>query len=470
MNSIITRFAPSPTGNLHIGSVRTALINYIISEQAKKKFPNSKFLLRVEDTDIKRSKNEYKENIINGLNWMGIKYDNEPYIQSSKIKRHQDVALELLKNNKAFKCICSSEDLEKKREFNRKNKINNKKICETCENNLETQSLTKNYVIRIKIPNTGSTAINDTIQGIIEVNNKEIDDFIILRKDFTPTYMLSVVVDDYDMGVNFIIRGDDHLNNVFRQKFIYENMSWDIPKYAHLSLIHGSDGKKLSKRHGAVDINDFKKNGYLKESIINNLILLGWSPNTKDEFIDINEIIEKFNLNKISRSSSIFNYDKLNFFNNYFINKDKEYNNFNEYCESNDKLKFFINQDKKKKKKILEIYLIKINVFKDLEDIAEPYFKEKFKIDNNKLFTDSYNNIISEFVNILENISKWDLKSLEEILKKFIDNNKIKFSLFGKPSRIILINLENGPSISDILYILGKKNSIERLKNYIHNI
>ena len=470
MNSIITRFAPSPSGNLHIGSVRTALINYIISEQAKKKFPNSKFLLRVEDTDIKRSKNEFKENIINGLNWMGIKYDNEPYIQSSKIKRHQDVALELLKSHKAFKCICSSEALGKKREFNRKNKINNKKICETCENNLETQSLTNNYVIRIKIPSTGSTAINDAIQGIIKVNNKEIDDFIILRKDSTPTYMLSVVVDDYDMGVNFIIRGDDHLNNVFRQKFIYENMSWDIPKYAHLSLIHGSDGKKLSKRHGAVDINDFKKNGYLKESIINNLILLGWSPNTKDEFIDINEIIEKFNLNKISKSSSIFNYDKLNFFNNYFINKDKEYNNFNEYCESNDKLKFFVNQDKDKMKKILEIYLIKINFFKDLEDIAEPYFKEKFKIDDNKLFTDSFNDIISEFVNILENISKWDLKSLEEILKKFIDNNKIKFSLFGKPTRIILINLENGPSITDILYILGKKNSIERLKNYIHNI
>ena len=470
MNSIITRFAPSPTGNLNIGSIRTALINYIISKQAKKKFPDSKFLLRIEDTDKKRSKIEFKESIINGLNWMGINYDNEPYIQSSEIKRHQEVALELLKSDKAFKCICSNETLEKKREFNRKNKISNKKICETCEDDLEIQSLKENFVIRIKIPNVGSTSINDAIQGVIKVNNKEIDDFILLRRDSTPTYMLSVVVDDYEMGVNFVIRGDDHLNNVFRQNFIYENMGWKIPRYAHLSLIHGSDGKKLSKRHGAVDINDFKENGYLRESIINNLILLGWSPNTKDEYIDIKEIIEKFDLNKISKSSSIFNYDKLNFFNNYFINKDKEYNNFNEYCESNDKLKFFINQDKDKMKKILEIYLIKINVFKDLEDIAEPYFKEKFKIDNNKLFTDSYNNIISEFVNILENISKWDLKSLEEILKKFIDNNKIKFSLFGKPSRIILINLENGPSISDILYILGKKNSIERLKNYIHNI
>ena len=470
MNSIITRFAPSPTGNLHIGSIRTALINYIISKQAKKKFPDSKFLLRIEDTDKKRSKIEFKESIINGLNWMGINYDNEPYIQSSEIKRHQEVALELLKSDKAFKCICSNETLEKKREFNRKNKISNKKICETCEDDLEIQSLKENFVIRIKIPNVGSTSINDAIQGVIKVNNKEIDDFILLRRDSTPTYMLSVVVDDYEMGVNFVIRGDDHLNNVFRQNFIYENMGWKIPRYAHLSLIHGSDGKKLSKRHGAVDINDFKENGYLRESIINNLILLGWSPNTKDEYIDIKEIIEKFDLNKISKSSSIFNYDKLNFFNNYFIDKDKEFNYFNEYCESNEKLKFFINQDKDKVKRILEVYLVKINFFKDLENIAEPYFKEKFKIDNNKLFTESFNHIIGNFLNILKNINKWDLKSLEEILKKFIDSEKIKFSLFGKPSRIILINTENVPSITDILYILGKKNSIERLNDYIQNI
>ena len=248
MNSIITRFAPSPTGNLHIGSVRTALVNYILTKQAKKKYPESKLLLRIEDTDKTRSTIEYRENIIKNLSWLGINYDDDPHIQSLNISRHKEVAFKLIKENKAFKCICSKEILEIKREERKLNKDNNKRICDLCEKNLKIQSLIKDFVIRIKIPLKGEVKIKDKIQGNIIVKNNEIDDFIILRKDGTPTYMLSAVVDDFDMGVNLIIRGDDHLNNTFKQIFIYKNLNWPIPEYAHLPLIHGEDGKKIIKK------------------------------------------------------------------------------------------------------------------------------------------------------------------------------------------------------------------------------
>ena len=263
MNAIITRFAPSPTGNLHIGGVRTALLNYVITQKAKKKFPKSKFLLRIEDTDKIRSNNEFKNNIIDELNWMGFHHDDEPYIQSERIKRHQEVALDLLENNKAFKCICKPAELEKKRNENMKKHTNVKRLCAKCENSHDVQKLKNGYVIRIKIPNSENITLTDLVQGGITVENQEIDNFIILRNDGTPTYMLAVVVDDFDMGVNLIIRGDDHLNNSFRQFYIYKNMHWPIPQYAHIPLIHGEDGKKLSKRHGVLNISEFKKKGYL---------------------------------------------------------------------------------------------------------------------------------------------------------------------------------------------------------------
>lgn len=469
MNSIVTRFAPSPTGNLHIGGVRTALINYIVAKKNKKKFPNSKFLIRIEDTDKKRSNEEFKQNILKGLSWLKIIGDGNPYIQSSKIKRHVEVAYDLLKKNKAFKCICTIDELEKIRKENRINKISSKKLCKSCEKDKKIQLLKKDFTIRIKIPEEGNSKLYDRIQGEIIVENKEIDDFILLRRDGTPTYMLSVVVDDYDMGVNYIIRGDDHLNNVFRQNFIYNNLKWKLPKYAHLPLIHGEDGKKLSKRHGAVDINEFKQMGYLKESIINNLILLGWSPSKKEEYIEIDEIIDLFDIKKISKSSSIFSYDKLNFFNNFYIRK----NNLNElynYCKINEKLNIFLNIDEVKLLKIFSTYQNKLNNYKDLEKICIPYYELNLKTLNIVKYDENFNALIKDFVNILQNIEKWEIVILEKLIKKFIEDKEVKFIKFGKPMRLILINMENGPSISEILYILDKKNSINRIKNYINDI
>ena len=470
MKAIITRFAPSPTGNLHLGGIRTALINYIIVQQAKKQNSKSKFLLRIEDTDKERSNDQFKENIIEGLNWLDINYDGEIIIQSERLERHQEIAHELIKNKGAFKCICSQSTLEKKREYNRKNKINLKRLCEICEENLEIQSLTKGYTVRIKIANTQETSINDIIQGRVIVKNEEIDNFIILREDGSATYMLSAVVDDFDMGINLVIRGDDHLNNTFRQFFIYNNMNWQIPEYAHIPLIHGEDGKKLSKRHGAVDIIELKHQGYLKESIINNLILLGWSTPNLSEIILIDEIISLFNIKKISKSSSIFSYEKLNFINNSYIKDDTNFDKLFNYCIFNQTLQNYIQKDRDKFKKIFMIYKKNIKKYKDLEIICPIYFEENYISNKINSIENNFVELLIDFISTIQKLKVWDVESIEKEIKNFIDIKKVKFFVFGKPLRLILINSEKGPSISEILFILGKKNSIKRINNYISKI
>ena len=470
MKAIITRFAPSPTGNLHLGGIRTALVNYIVIQQAKKQNSKSKFLLRIEDTDKERSNNQFKDNIIEGLNWLGINHDDDIVIQSKRLKRHQEIAHALLKNNGAFKCICSQSSLEIKREYNKKNKINIKRLCDKCEENTEVQSLIDGFTVRIKIPNSRETSINDIIQGKVKVKNEEIDNFIILRKDGSPTYMLSAVVDDFDMGINLVIRGDDHLNNAFRQFFIYNNMDWQIPEYAHIPLIHGEDGKKLSKRHGAVDIIEIKEQGYLKESIINNLILLGWSPPNSSEIILISDIINLFNIEKISKSSSIFSYDKLNFINNVYIKDDINFNKIFNYCKFNKTLQNYIINDKDKFKKIFMIHKKNVKKYKDLEIICPVYFEENYTTNKINSTESNFKELLIDFISIIEKIKVWDMELIEEEIKNFINIKDIKFFVFGKPLRLILINSEKGPSINEILFILGKNNSIKRINNYISNI
>jgi glutamyl-tRNA synthetase len=342
-----------------------------------------------------------------------------------------------------------------------------KRLCTKCENSHDVQKLKNGYVIRIKIPNSENITLTDLVQGGITVENQEIDNFIILRNDGTPTYMLAVVVDDFDMGVNLIIRGDDHLNNSFRQFYIYKNMHWPIPQYAHIPLIHGEDGKKLSKRHGVLNISEFKEKGYLQEAIINNLILLGWAPSNDDEIISLEEIINNFEIKNLSKSSSIFNYDKLNYFNCYYLRKDTNVKNFHDYSQTNPQLKTFYRKDKEKLKRIFNIYKTKINYYKELENISPIYFEENFVTKKNILLNKEFKELLKKCIILLENLDLWENIKIEDLIKNFINTNKIKFISFGKPLRFTLINLENGPAVSDIFFILGKKNSILRLNNYI---
>ena len=463
MTKIITRFAPSPTGKLHIGSARTALINFIVSKQD----PKSKFYLRIEDTDKLRSNNEYTKNIIDGLTWLGIKWDDKIQIQSKRIKRHQEIARTLLEKKFAYKCICSEDKIKQRRDLIKKNKDISKKICTECKNDNDIQNLSEGFVIRIKIPDNGELLIKDKIQGDVVVKNKELDDFIILRKDQTPTYMLSVVVDDNDLGVNFIIRGDDHLNNTFRQYYIYKFLNWLIPEYAHIPLIHGEDGSKLSKRHGAVDVLEFKRNGYLKEAIINNLILLGWSPKNKNEIIDIKEITNFFEIKKQSKSSSIFNYKKLNFFNNYYIRNDDGFEKFKDFSMNNKKLKILIMHHKDKMKKIFDTYKKDLNNFGEILDVVDVYFDKNFRFNKNEKLNEEFTAIYRDFIEKISNIENWTRDNIQKNIEDFLQLKNLKFPVLGKPTRFLLINSYSGPSITDIFLILGKKDSLYRLYQYI---
>ena len=465
MTEIITRFAPSPTGNLHIGSARTALINFIISQQNL----SSKFYLRIEDTDKIRSKEEYTKNIIKSLLWLGLSWDSEPQIQSQRINQHKKIANLLLDKNYAYKCNCDEEKLEEKRRLIKKHNLNIKKICTTCKEDQSVQNLSSNYVVRIKIPIDGQTNITDIVQGNILIKNKELDDYIILRKDGTPTYMLSVAVDDHDLGINYIIRGDDHLNNTFRQKYIYEFMDWKEPKYSHIPLIQGEDGAKLSKRLGSVNIIDLKNIGYLPEAIINNLILLGWSPNKKEsELVTLEEIINKFKLEEFSKSSSIFSYSKLNFFNNYYLRLDENLNSFVDFCKKHHILKLYYEDDKNKLLKVFEIYKKNLNYYEEILNYINIFFDKEYILSET---TDKFDNIFEknfkEFKQDLSKINNWTKEELENHLKIFLKEKNIKYPIFGKPLRYILTKFYDGPSISDIFFILGKKGSMERLNQYI---
>ena len=470
MDEVITRFAPSPTGYLHLGGIRTALINYIFTNQIKKIHSKSNFLLRIEDTDKNRSQQKYVESIINGLEWLGIKWDGEIYFQSKKIFRHQEIAYKLLETNCAFKCICSAEQIEKKRNENIKKKLNIKRLCNKCEFDNKTQKSKEDYCIRIKIPSNGNLLIDDLIQNKVELQNIEIDNFILLRQDSTPTYMLSSVVDDHDMNISTIIRGNDHFNNTFRQAYIYKQLEWEMPRFAHLPLIHGLDGSKLSKRHGAIDINEFRKLGYLPKAIINNLILLGWSPKNENEIIEIDEIIKKFEIKKISKSSSIFDYKKLDFFNYHYLQKNEGYIYFEKFIENNEILKTYLKKDKGKINDIFNIYKSKITKLSELLLITKVYFDNNYFTKPSEILDSNFNKLLTQFKVKLKKNKNWDESNLELIIKEFIKEKKIKFITFGKPMRYLLTNHKDGPSISSIISILGKDLTFFRVNNYLSNL
>ncbi|MBI1301159.1 MAG: glutamate--tRNA ligase [Alphaproteobacteria bacterium] len=311
--TVVTRFPPSPTGFMHVGNARTALFNWLFARANK-----GKFVVRIEDTDRKRHSEEAVQVIMNGLAWMELDYDGEVVSQFSMQERHREVAEQMIEKGQAYYCYCSPEELEEMREKAKKD--GSKTFYDRRWRDADPATTPKDIkpVVRIKAPLDGVSIIDDKIQGEIKVSNDQIDDFIILRSDGTPTYMLSVVVDDHDAGVTHIIRGDDHINNAFRQKVIFDAMDWDVPIMAHTPLIHGADGAKFSKRHGAQSVQEFKEMGYLMEGFCNYLLRLGWS-HGDEEIIPRDKAVEWFNLESIGRSPAKFDFAKLDHVNAYYI-------------------------------------------------------------------------------------------------------------------------------------------------------
>jgi glutamyl-tRNA synthetase len=462
MSKVATRFAPSPTGALHIGGVRTALFNWLYSKNQK-----GTFHLRIEDTDKERSKEEHKIQIIKSLNWLGINHDGDEYIQSEKIEDHVKVVNVLLKNQHAYKCYCSTEEIEEQKKKAMQKKIPyiyNRKCRDADENDTPKEI---KPVIRFKSKVEGSSVLRDLVQGDVEIENSTIDDFIILRNNGTPTYNLSATVDDHQMGMTHIIRGDDHKINTFKQIQIYQAMNWDIPFFAHIPLIHTIEGKKLSKRDNASTLDDYSKIGIMPDALRNYLLRLGWSYQDKEIFT-LEESIKFFNLEGIGKSPSKLDMSRILSMNEHYIkniNENELFNHLINYCKS---YKNEIKSDKAEKIKKSLIFLK--NKAKTLEDIFNNskyimfdevnFNKEDFKLIDNKA-----KKIISAFAKEFFNVDKLTKEKLEPIINELIKSNDTNFKGVGQPLRIALTGSKFGPGIYDIIISLGKEEVTKRLTN-----
>ena len=460
MSKVATRFAPSPTGALHIGGVRTALFNWLYSKNQK-----GTFHLRIEDTDKERSKEEHKIQIIKSLNWLGIKHDGEEYIQSSKIDDHVKIANELLKNGHAYKCYCSPEEIEEQKKRARQKKIPyiyNRKWRDAEEKDAPKEI---KPVIRFKSKIEGNTILKDLVQGDVEIENNTIEDFIILRKDGTPTYNLSATVDDHQMGMTHIIRGDDHKINTFKQMQIYLAMSWDLPQFAHIPLIHTIDGKKLSKRDSASTLDDYSKIGIIPDALRNYLLRLGWSYQDKEIFT-LNESIKLFNLEGVGKSPSKLDMSRILSMNEHYIKTIDEndlYINLEKYCEI---FKEKINPEKGEKiKSSLSFLKNKAKTLEDIFNNSKYIINDdvEFNEDDLKLIDDKSKKIISEFQNKIKSLEILTRENLEPIVNNLIKNHETNFKGVGQPLRVALTGSKFGPGLYDIVMSLGKSDVEKRL-------
>ncbi len=485
------RFAPSPTGGLHIGTARTALFNWLAAKSM-----GGKLILRIEDTDIQRSKKIFEESIIQDLNWLGITWD-EFYRQSERIDIYKKYAEELVKKEKAYFCFCSNERLEELKEKQylegKPSKYDNK--CrnlskEEIENNLKAN---KPYAIRFKILE-GEIIFNDIVRGIIKFNSDVFGDFVILKSDGTPSYNFAVVVDDWEMKITHVLRGEDHITNTARQIMIFKSLGFSIPEFAHLSMILGKDGKKLSKRHGAKTISEFREEGYLSEAMVNYLALLSWSP--KEEIFLLKNVINDFNIKDISKNPAIFDIEKLNWVNSHHIRNRSNKELLEElyiFIKSNSFFKNFdLNSDINKEKinRCLNVYKEKLKTLKEFPDYIKVYFDynlkdfddealEIIKDKNSREVIIKIRDIMLSLTNEIfgNKKSKEDLylEAKEDFFKQILSHTSnqlyeknIKGKNFYMPIRSALIGKAHGPEIPKVMYVLGIDECLNRLDKVIN--
>ena len=462
--AFISRFAPSPTGPLHIGGIRTALFNWLLAKKNK-----GKFYLRIEDTDKERSKEEFKKQIIESLSWVGIIHDDKEFIQSKNINKHKSIAEELLKKGFAYKCYCSEDEIKKQKEKCKKQGIPyvyNRKWRDVKD--LEIPKDVK-PVIRFKSKISGNSIIKDLVQGEINISNSIIEDFVILRQDGSPTYQLSATVDDNAMKVSHVIRGDDHKINTFKQKQIYEAMKWSLPEFAHIPLIHSEKGSKLSKRDKSSTIDDYVKIGILPDALRNYLLRLGWAYKDKEIFT-LDESIQLFDLKGVGKSPSKLDMSRILSLNEYYIkNMDEKilFNFLKKYAQS---FKKAINSSKEDAI-IKSINFLK-NKAKTLDDIyqnSQYILNDEVKIasEDIKLLDTNAKKITVEFLEEFKKMKAVNKEILEKLINNLISKHKTNFKGVGQPLRIALVGSKFGPGIYNIILSLSKEDVEKRIAKII---
>jgi glutamyl-tRNA synthetase len=461
--TIITRFAPSPTGYLHIGSARTALFNWLFARRM-----GGKFLLRIEDTDRARSTESAIEVILQGMKWLGLEWDGDVIFQFARAERHRAVALDLLEKGKAYYCYCTPDELAEMRE--RLKAEGKPPRYDGMWRDRDPKEAPPHIkpAVRLKAPQTGETHLSDLVQGEVDVSNTQLDDMVLLRGDGTPTYMLSVVVDDHDMNITHVIRGDDHLTNTFRQKQLYQACGWTEPTFAHIPLIHGPDGAKLSKRHGALGVDAYEQMGLLSDAMCNYLLRLGWS-HGDDEIISRAQAIEWFDLEHVGRSPSRFDMAKLTNLNAHYIRLESDaalMNHIRPMLERDierplgldDETKVLRGMDglKQRARTLIElaesamIYVLSSPI--PLDDKASEILNEPSR------------KLLEPLISLLEGQTSWETGALEAALRSHAEASGIKFGQIAQPLRAALTGRGVSPGIFDVMIALGKEESINRIR------
>jgi glutamyl-tRNA synthetase len=457
MSDLRVRFAPSPTGNLHIGGARTALFNYLLARNQ-----NGTFVLRIEDTDVARSTQESVDAILDAMKWLGLSCDEGPLYQSDRFDLYLEKIEQLVTEKKAYRCYCSQESLEQKRE-QALSKGLKPKYDGTCRN--RTDSPEGPYVVRFRSPQAGETSFHDRVKGIITFSNDELDDVIIQRTDGTPTYNFVVVVDDATMNINLVMRGDDHINNTPRQIVMYQALGYAVPEFAHVPMILGSDKARLSKRHGATSVMAYREMGYLPEALVNYLVRLGWS-HGDDEIFSMEELIEKFSLEHVGRSASVFNPEKLLWLNAHYIktaNPQVLAELLNEYME-NAGINTSEGPDLTAVVKTLQE---RARTMLEMVDAARFYYADVVKIDPaaaEKFLTEDKKSILETVMRHLHKLSIADEESIAVAFHSIMEETGLKLGKIGPTVRIALTGSTSSPGIFEVIAVLGIEESCRRLK------
>jgi len=462
MKKIRTRFAPSPTGFLHIGGARTALFNWLYARHH-----GGEFVLRIEDTDQQRSTDESTKAILDAMSWLGLNCDEGPYFQAQRVDLHREMVQKLIREGKAYYCTCTSEELEEKRKqalaTGKKPKYDG-----TCRDKNLTK--TAGSVVRFRGQQTGVTVVEDLIKGNIVFNNEELDDLIIERGDGYPTYNFAVVIDDALMNITHVIRGDDHVNNTPRQILLYQALDFDVPKFAHVPMILGSDKTRLSKRHGATSVMAYKDMGFLPEALVNYLVRLGWAHGDQEIFSS-KDLIEFFDLDAVGKSPAVFNPDKLLWLNAHYIKEASPERLMEEMktlwpAEAKTADSFFV-------QKVITDLQTRVKTLTELAGAADFYFTDEMKYDEQaaqKFLTPDVEPHLKALVELIVTVQDFSKKGLEEFFMNFTQERNIKFKLIAQPLRVALTGKTVSPGIDEIMVTLGKDRVIKKISNAIQYI
>jgi glutamyl-tRNA synthetase len=464
MTKVRTRFAPSPTGDLHIGGARTALFNWLLARHQK-----GVFVLRIEDTDAARSTQESIQVILDAMTWLGMDWDEGPFYQTQRIHLYREAAEELLGKGRAYRCYCTPEELDAKREAALKAGLK-PKYDRTCLHRKVARPDTP-FAIRFLSPDEGKTVVEDLIQGRVEFDNTELDDLIILRSDGLPTYNFSVVVDDATMDITHVIRGNDHLNNTPRQMQIYQALGYPLPAFGHVSMILGPDKKKLSKRHGAQSVMEYKRMGYLPQAVVNYLVRLGWSYGDQEEFTR-QELIEKFSLEAVGKSAAAINPGKLDWLNSQYIKRtdlDELVKMFRPFVEARGYSIPGLNLLRKVVLSLRE----RVKTLVEMADLAEFYFCQGITYDQKaaeKFLNRDSVSVLEQVIDALSKETALDKERCHRLIQQLAETGGVPLVKIAQPLRVALTGKTVSPPIDEVMGILGQEVVIQRLQRAIEYI